>query len=67
MQELSFEQVEDVSGGSRGRMFLDIIEAAGAAEFVNDCIQAGISGGAYFYENVMIYNNWIDDVNFMQP
>jgi hypothetical protein len=64
MQELTFEQVEEVSGGWVVR---GIIEAAGAASLVVDVFNGAQDLGNYFYENVMLSDAWLDDINFMQP
>ncbi len=53
--------------GGRCYCLRDIIEAAGAAALVKDLINAAKSSGSYFYDNVMMSDGWIDDVNFLQP
>ncbi|NRQ43709.1 hypothetical protein HRH59_14240 [Rheinheimera sp. YQF-2] len=63
MQELTFEQVEEVSGGSRIRGLLD---AASYTAMFMEAKQLVQSGGGYFYDNVMLSNNWIDDLNWTQ-
>lgn len=61
MQELTFEQVEEVSGGSLIRGLLD---AASYTTMFMEAKQIAQSAGVYFYDNVMLSNNWIDDINW---
>lgn len=55
MKELDFAEIESVAGGSNW-------EKIGYA--VGHAIG---SAGRYVYDNVLMSDGWLDDINFMQP